>query len=157
LNIIELVKYLANTKNDHYLYLKIDNYKKYRYLINILLFFNKGYIPCRIFKKKHKYHINIVVVGLKHYNRVVKRRTNGFSKDFLEKHKNVKCLYCNSDLTNDNATADHIVPVSKMGSNTKVNLVVCCKTCNEERGDEEFYRYLFQKQLKFKKMKYPFI
>ena len=75
--------------------------------------------------KSHSYHKNIVVVGLKYYGRNVKRRTNGFAKDFLKENidKSHNCPYCNVLLNNDNITADHIIPVSKGGNNTKVNLL----------------------------------
>lgn len=152
-----MIDYLTKTKNDHFLYFTLDNYKKYRWLIFILLLFNKTYRKCKIFRKQHKYHKNIVVVGLKYYGRNVKRRTNGFAKKFLTDNPDKKCPYCNSELHEDIISSDHIIPVAKGGNNTKINLVVCCKDCNVERGDTEFYRYLYAKQPKYKKMKYPFI
>lgn len=158
MNFSKVVKYLLTSKDDHFLYLTLQNYIRFKWIIWILLF-NKNYRSCRIYRKSHSYHKNIVVIGLKYYGRNVKRRTNGFAKDFLK--DNIKqshhCPYCNVSLNNDNITADHIIPVSKGGNNTKVNLLACCKSCNEERGDEEFYTYLHQKQAKYKNIKYPFI
>jgi 5-methylcytosine-specific restriction endonuclease McrA len=120
--------------------------------------FNKSYNSCRIYRKKHKYHNNIVVIGLKYYGRNVKRRTNGYSKGYLELNPGDNhCIYCNTLLYEENITADHIIPVSKGGNNSRINLTPCCNTCNEERGDEEFYKYLYQKQPKYLKMDYPFI
>lgn len=158
MDFLKAIKYLRYTKNDHYLYFTLSNYQKYKWLLWILIF-NKNYRSCRIYRKKHKYHTNIVVVGLKYYGRNVKRRTSGFTREYLTDNPGIHnhCIYCNTTLTEENITADHIIPVSKGGNNSKINLIPCCKTCNEERGDEEFYKYLFQKQPKFLKMKYPFI
>lgn len=157
MNLLNVFSYLKYAKNDHFLFFTLENYKKYKWFIKTLVFFNKDYISCTIFRKQHKYYKNVVIVGLKYYGRNVKRRTNGFAKMFLEEFPDKNCPYCNSKLTKENITADHIVPVSKGGNNSKLNLLACCKTCNEERGDLDFYRYLYLKQPKFKKIKFPFI
>jgi 5-methylcytosine-specific restriction endonuclease McrA len=157
LNFIKVVKYLTTTENDHYLYFTLNNYKKYKWVIWLLLLFNKNYRSCKIFRKTHKYHKNIVVVGLKYYGRNVKRRTNGYAREFLEENPDSNCPYCDTKLTESNITADHIIVVSGGGNNSRVNLLACCKSCNEERGDEEFYRYLYQKKPGYKKLKYPFV
>jgi 5-methylcytosine-specific restriction endonuclease McrA len=54
-------------------------------------------------------------------------------------------------LNHENATADHIVPISNGGNNCQVNLIVCCKDCNAERGNSEFKSFLFIKNKKYKK------
>lgn len=114
------------------------------------MFFNKNYKSCEIYRKKFKSKKNFVVVGLKKYGKRVKRRTNGFAKDFVRKHRNCKCPYCNKKLTLKNATADHIVPVSKGGNNCQVNLVVCCKKCNTQRGDSSIRDFLKSKKINYK-------
>lgn len=157
MNLLKVIKYLTKTENDHYLYFTLKNYNRFKWLLWLLMF-NKSYNSCRIYRKKHKYHNNIVVIGLKYYGRNVKRRTNGYSKGYLELNPGDNhCIYCNTLLYEENITADHIIPVSKGGNNSRINLTPCCNTCNEERGDEEFYKYLYQKQPKYLKMDYPFI
>jgi 5-methylcytosine-specific restriction endonuclease McrA len=49
------------------------------------------------------------------------------------------------------------VPISKGGNNTKVNFVVCCESCNNERGEQDFVDYLKIKNKRFKDIKHPFI
>ncbi len=118
---------------------------------------NPRYSYCEVFRKKYKIHENFVVVGLKWNGKNVKRRTNGYAKEFVENNPDSKCIYCESELTVDNATSDHIIPISNKGNNCQVNIVVCCTTCNNERGNLNFETYLKFKNIKFKNIKHPFI
>jgi 5-methylcytosine-specific restriction endonuclease McrA len=95
-----------------------------------------------------------VVIGLKYNGKRIKRRTSGFAKEFIEQNKDAKCIYCEKDLNNENATADHIIPISNGGNNAQVNLIVCCKDCNGERGNIDFKHYLKSKNIKYKNIKY---
>lgn len=45
------------------------------------------------------------------------------------------CRYCGDMITRKEATVDHIIPLSKGGSNDKANLVICCLRCNKKKGD----------------------
>ena len=157
MNLIKVIKYITQAENDSFIYFTIENYKKYKWLIYTLILFNKHYRMCKIFRKEYKYHQNIVVVALKYHGRVVKRRTNGFAKEFLSEHSEPKCPYCKTKLTEENATADHIITVANGGNNSKINLLACCEDCNGERGDTDFYRYLYAKRPELKSIKYPFI
>lgn len=54
-----------------------------------------------------------------------------------------RCFYCKCELTLCESTIDHVVPKSKGGSNHVDNLVLCCKICNNKKGNmskEEFLR-----------------
>lgn len=146
---MELVKKLfklITIKDPHFLYFKYSEWRKIKYLIPIFLGLNKNYKKCVIFKKKYKNHSDLVIVGLRWYGKNVKRRTNGLAKEYLAEGKIKNCMYCSSKLTDDNATIDHIVPISNGGSNCQVNLIVCCRDCNSERGDTNFYEYLKTKR-----------
>ncbi len=60
------------------------------------------------------------------------------------------CVYCTAVLSEDNFVLDHLVPVSKGGSNKKHNLVAACEVCNRRRGDSEpiqFLRENYRQQL----------
>lgn len=60
------------------------------------------------------------------------------------------CVYCTAALTEDNFILDHLVPVSKGGTNRKHNLASACEICNRRRSDSEpiqFLRENYRQQL----------
>ena len=146
-------------KSNHSHFLSVDSitYKRWKLLIKLAVKFNKSYKPCEIHRRKFKILENFVVVGLRYNGKNVKRRTSGYAKEFIENNKGATCLYCETVLNEENATADHIVPISNGGNNTQVNLIVCCKSCNSERGNLEFKSYLFMKNEKYKNRKIFYI
>ena len=46
-----------------------------------------------------------------------------------------KCACCNTQLNTKTMTIDHIIPISRGGSNNKENLIGLCKTCNELKSN----------------------
>ncbi len=145
---INKLLYLVRAKEEHFIFIEWDFYKKWNWLTSIIIRLNPNYVSCKIFRKNYKMHSNIVIVGLKWNGKNVKRRTTGFAKDFLEDNKKANCIYCNQKLNERNATADHIIPLSKGGNNCQVNLIACCMKCNNERGNMDFYEYLKLKNKK---------
>jgi 5-methylcytosine-specific restriction endonuclease McrA len=45
------------------------------------------------------------------------------------------CYYCQKPLASDEATMDHIVPLSRGGYSSKGNIAVSCKPCNTRKKD----------------------
>ncbi len=45
------------------------------------------------------------------------------------------CLYCGQQFPSAQLTRDHVIPVSKGGSDKWTNLVTACKRCNQRKGD----------------------
>ena len=148
---------IYKTHQEHFIFVEYKFWKKFKYLIKFLIYINPNYKSCTIFRKEYKIHKNIVVVGLKWYGKNVKRRTTGFAKEYLLQNKKIKCLYCDKKLSEANITTDHIIPISKGGNNSQVNLVVCCLQCNGERGHMDFMKYLEIKNQKYKEVKNIFI
>jgi len=153
-SIIQELLNLYRAKNEHFIYVNLEFFRKWKYLIKLIVLFNPRYRSCEIHRINWKLYHDIVVVGLRWTGKNVKRRTTGFAKEYLKESYNPKCLYCSVKLTQYNATTDHIIPISKGGNNSKVNLVVCCIKCNNERGDMDFKKYL---ELKTKKKSINFI
>ena len=48
------------------------------------------------------------------------------------------CGYCGEAIADDEVTLDHVVPVSKGGTDRVKNMVLCCTTCNNKKGDKEW-------------------
>ena len=68
----------------------------------------------------------------------------------------INCMYCNTELSLNDMTIDHIIPRSKGGSNTLVNLTISCTSCNTERGNLHIEEWCKRKRLsksKFLKLK----
>jgi hypothetical protein len=53
-----------------------------------------------------------------------------------------KCTYCLVEVAEDSYVIDHIIPVSKGGTNKKFNLVTSCQGCNQRKQDEDAIMFL---------------
>lgn len=148
MRLVKILKFIYKAEHPHFLSVDKETYFRWKYLIKFFVSLNKNYKGCEIFRKKYKVMEDFVVIGLKYNGRNVKRRTSGFAKDFLEENIGANCIYCDVKLDKENATTDHIIPISKGGNNCQVNLVVCCKSCNNERGDLDFNEYMIIKKRK---------
>jgi hypothetical protein len=140
MKIIKILRFLHSAKHQHFLSVDKKTYDTWKWIIKTIVSLNKNYKSCEIFRKKYKIMENFVVVGLKYNGKNVKRRTSGYAKGNIKRHS--KCPYCGVKLTTENATTDHIVPISNGGNNCQVNLVVCCEKCNIERGNLPFMKYI---------------
>lgn len=74
------------------------------------------------------------VMILKYYVKVPLRKTYPSKKNILRRDKYI-CQYCTIELTEQNATVDHIVPRQRGGSNSWVNMVAACRDCNLFKGN----------------------
>jgi 5-methylcytosine-specific restriction endonuclease McrA len=45
-----------------------------------------------------------------------------------------RCVYCGTTLGLDNATLDHVYPLSRGGDHAPGNLVAACQECNQLKG-----------------------
>ncbi len=52
---------------------------------------------------------------------------------FQELFRKGICYYCKEKFAPGELTLDHIVPVARGGRSTRGNMVVCCRSCNQEK------------------------
>jgi len=154
---IKVFKFLLNSTDSHFISVDRRFYRRWKYVVKLIVLLNKNYKSVEIFRQKFKNIEDFVVVGLKWGGKNVRRRTSGFAKEFVDQNKDSNCIYCGKTLSPNNATADHIIPISKGGNNSQINLVVCCSDCNNERGNIDFSSFLKIKNPKFKNIKNPII
>jgi len=69
------------------------------------------------------------------------RRRQKRIKDSVIVRDGLICCYCNSPLTLETVTMEHIVPDSKRGTYNSTNLTVSCANCNNRRGNKPFFEY----------------
>lgn len=75
-------------------------------------------------------------------------------KDWLNimKSANWRCFYCDVELTKENRSVDHVVPLALSGVHEPFNLVPSCISCNSSKGDKKlkdwgaFYKLVESKQ-----------
>jgi len=68
--------------------------------------------------------------AMKHYNRVPLTNRTLFRRD-----QNL-CAYCGNTFTTANLTRDHVIPTSRKGLNTWMNVVTACASCNKHKDDK---------------------
>lgn len=62
------------------------------------------------------------------------------SRFMLYKRDGGRCSYCEKEISQKEATIDHVIPKSQGGSTSWENVVLCCKKCNcikDNRTPEE--------------------
>lgn len=62
-------------------------------------------------------------------------------RKIIIKRDGLVCKYCDAELTIKTHTIDHILPVSKGGTENPHNLVMCCGWCNKKAKDILFHSF----------------
>ncbi len=71
------------------------------------------------------------VVRLKHFIYLRKKEMSPTKRNIFDRDLHT-CQYCGST---KRLTVDHIIPVSKGGQNIWKNMVTCCFSCNNKKGN----------------------
>lgn len=76
------------------------------------------------------------------------RRTVDLTKKNILIRDGYQCAYCGKHLTQSNGTVDHVMPRSRGGKHTWMNVVSACKPCNNKKDrytpSEAGMKLLFQ-------------
>lgn len=46
------------------------------------------------------------------------------------------CAYCGIEAEGEDVTLDHVIPVSRGGTDRMSNMVLCCAKCNTKKGNK---------------------
>jgi 5-methylcytosine-specific restriction endonuclease McrA len=74
-------------------------------------------------------------------NWLTKETQTAIKKRLMSSRKR-NCYYCGIVLSRKTATIDHIVPLSKGGSFALDNLALCCKPCNQSKGNMDCVEFM---------------
>lgn len=90
------------------------------------------------------------VIVLKNVVKFISRSIRATRNNIIWRDRNT-CQYCGYIGTSSNLTLDHVLPKSRGGDNSWLNLVTCCKKCNQKKRDrtpEEANMKLLNKPVK---------
>jgi hypothetical protein len=100
-------------------------YKSIEQIVNIADgLVEMGNIASHKSQRKHNYS---------KYKKILFEGKNIYSWHKFEPIRN--CYWCKRELTKENMTLEHKIPLSKGGSNRIDNLTLACKECNKQRAD----------------------
>ena len=83
-----------------------------------------------------------------------RRKFSSIEKQRIYAKCNGRCGICGSPVNFDDMTVDHIIPLSRGGTNAMDNLRLACRTCNRSKGnlsDEEFCKLAFKIIVNYKR------
>jgi 5-methylcytosine-specific restriction endonuclease McrA len=109
---------------------------------------NKGFCArCRKsleHKKSHAIYCSMTCKSMDHnFKHRSKTRTHGVARRReIYDRDNGSCYLCFTPISFESFELDHLVPVSRAGSNAPENLAVCCLSCNRSRGTKLGIRQL---------------
>ena len=76
------------------------------------------------------------VIRRRTYLNIRRRREQSSMKRFrIYTRDKFRCQYCGAKKTASELTLDHILPRSRGGDNTPINVVTACLQCNNRKGD----------------------
>ena len=78
-------------------------------------------------------------------NGSARRKLSEHERQYVYKKYNGTCVYCGQSVMFPYMTVDHIIPLSKGGTNEFSNLQLTCQKCNRIKGDlktEDFFTHI---------------
>jgi Restriction endonuclease len=76
----------------------------------------------------------------------IPRQHKAHMKRQLIKEWNNECAYCGHKQRHKELTIDHIIPITKQGTDEYFNLVPACRSCNLSKGDSGIRQWYFDSE-----------
>jgi 5-methylcytosine-specific restriction endonuclease McrA len=89
--------------------------------------------PFQVHSSRQTLHVPSVIRLLEY--RRIPHQTRALSRKNILMRDRYTCQYCQRTLPSGEMTLDHVVPRSRHGETTWENLVACCHTCNNKKGN----------------------
>ena len=67
-------------------------------------------------------------------------------KRLLIENWNNQCAYCGYTQKNKEMTLDHVIPITKQGTDEYFNLVPACRPCNLSKGHQAIRQWYFDSE-----------
>ena len=99
---------------------------------------------CRVFELREGVDVDILQPEIPEKQKSQRTRTLSQKQKFEIAHRDdFTCLFCGDRPGNTCLEIDHLVPVSKGGSDNRENLITACEKCNRQKSDMiVFPRYM---------------
>ena len=82
----------------------------------------------------------------------MKSRVNPQVKLNVIRRDNFKCIYCGTGGSQKNfLTVDHVLPLSKGGTNVQTNIACCCRECNAKKNSMLLTNFIKKYKIKINK------
>ena len=103
-----------------------------------LVFTNKVTTLGEYDEEVHSPSLTIKIPSVVVYKNNRWRKTNSvrFSRNNVWIRDEGKCQYCNLRVSIKSFTLDHVIPKCSGGKTTWDNVVTCCYSCNQKKGDK---------------------
>ena len=77
------------------------------------------------------------IIALKTFARLYHKDTGvKYSRESIIERDKSLCIYCLKKCSKEEATLEHILPLSRGGKSSFMNVAVACKTCNNKKGNK---------------------
>lgn len=102
---------------------------------------------------KRRYWENLEASRNKERMKAHRRRVSGDVWTLEEENQLItdygfRCVYCNKKKKRKDLTLDHVIPITKGGTNSIENLVPACCFCNLSKGNKSIVFWLLQRLLR---------
>jgi 5-methylcytosine-specific restriction endonuclease McrA len=75
------------------------------------------------------------IVAIRNLTKIKNRQAALTNRNLFGRDRHM-CAYCGDHVPDTKATREHIIPVSRGGKNTWMNVVTACKTCNNRKDNK---------------------